>query len=180
MPTSTKRAATERTPNKEAEQRSRVSPSQVAPLVLVPPITKVEMSGATIAALKGMMREEVKLGVHDMEQKVAARLDQSLPPLKEQLCDEKEARHKLEERVPPLDDKIGNKHEDGVDKSVVVLGGFGDKELEEAQDILNRVMAEVDGFKDVHFSNNTPKIAPADFESPMKVMKFIRGRRRNA
>ena len=38
------------------------------------------------------MREEVKLGVDDMEQKVAARLDQSLAPLKEQLCEEKEAR----------------------------------------------------------------------------------------
>ena len=78
----------------------------------------------------------------------------------------------MEERAPPLDDKIGNKVEDGVDKSVVVLGGFGDKELEEARDILNRVMAEVDGFKDVHFSNNTPIIALADVESPMKVMKF--------
>ena len=189
MSTSTKRAATEGTPDKEAEQRSRVSPSQVAPLVLVPPVVeprnKVEMSGATIAALRRMMREEVKLGVDDMEQKVAARLDQSLAPLKEQLCEEKEARQKLEERVRILEGKIGNKvakgePEDEVDKSVVVLGGFGDKELEEAQDILNHVMAEVDGFKDVHFSNNTPIIALADFESPMKAMKFIRGQRRNA
>ena len=90
MSTSTKRAATEGTPDKEAEQRSRVFPSQVAPLVLVPPVVepvnKVEMSGATIAALRRMMREEVKLGVDDMEHKVAARLDQSLAPLKEQLC----------------------------------------------------------------------------------------------
>eukprot|EP00434_Breviolum_minutum_P001783 symbB.v1.2.001578.t1/scaffold88.1/size340390/13 len=189
MSTSTKRAATEGTPDKEAEQRSRVSPSQVAPLVLVPPVVepvnKVEMSGATIAALRSMMREEVKLGVDDMEQKVAARLDQSLAPLKEQLCEEKNARQKLEERVRILEGKIGNKDtkgepEDEVDKSVVVLGGFGDKELEEAQDILNHVMAEVDGFKDVHFSKNTPIIALADFESPMKAMKFIRGQRRNA
>ena len=189
MSTSTKRAATEGTPDKEAEQRSRVSPSQVAPLVLVPPVVKpvnkVEMSGATIAALRRMMREEVKLGVDDMDHKVAARLDQSLAPLKEQLCEEKEARQKLEERVRILEGNIGHKvakgePEDEVDKSVVVLGGFGDKELEEAQDILNHVMAEVDGFKDVHFSNNTPIIALADFESPMKAMKFIRGQRRNA
>ena len=39
---------------------------------------------------------------------------------------------------------------------------FGDKALKEAQDILNRVMAEVDGFKDVHFTNNIPIIALAD------------------
>ena len=141
MSTSTKRAATGGTPDKEAEQRSRVSPSQVAPLVLVPPVV-----------------EPVKLGVNDMEQKVAARLDQSLAPLNEQLCEEKEARQKLEERVRILEGKISNKvakgePEDEVDKSVVVLGGFGDKEFEEAQDILNHVMAEVDGFKDVHFSN---------------------------
>ena len=54
------------TPDKEAEQKSRVSPSQVAPLVLVPPaaeaVNKVEMSGATVAALRRMMLEEAKLG----------------------------------------------------------------------------------------------------------------------
>ena len=189
MPASTKKAAIEGTPDKEAKQRSRVSHSQVAPLVLAPPaaeaVNKVEMSGATIAALRRMMREEVKLGVEDMEQKVAARLDQSLGPLKEQLCEEKEARQKLEERVRLLEDKIGNnvakgEPDDEVDKSVVVLGGFGEKELEEAQDLVNRVMAEVDGFKDVHFTNNVPTIALADFETPMKAMKFIRSQRRNA
>ena len=62
----------------------------------------------------------------------------------------------------------------------MVLGGFGGKELEEAQDIPNGVMADVDGFKDVHFSNNTPTIAVADFKPPMKAMKFVRGQRRNA
>eukprot|EP00434_Breviolum_minutum_P029783 symbB.v1.2.026333.t1/scaffold2623.1/size98372/5 len=163
MPASTKRAAIEGTPDKEAEQRSRVSPSQVAPFVLAPPaaeaVNKVEMSGATIAALRRMMREEVKLGVEDMEQKVAARLDQSLGPLQEHLCEEKGARQKLEERVRLLEDKISNnvakrEPDDEVDKSVVVLGGFGEKEPEEAQDLVNRVTAEVDGFKDVHFTNN--------------------------
>ena len=59
-------------------------------------------------------------------------------------------------------DKICNKvakgaPQDEVDKSVAVLAGFGDKELEEAQNVLNRVMAEVD----VHFNNNTPIIACA-------------------
>ena len=62
----------------------------------------------------------------------------------------------------------------------MALGGFGGKELEEAQDIPNGVMADVDGFKDVHFSNNTPTIAVADFKPPMKAMKFVRGQRRNA
>ena len=84
-----------------------------------------------------------------------------------------------------LEDKIGNnvakgEPDDEVDKSVMVLGGFGEKELEEAQDLVNRVMAEVDGFKDVHFTNNVPTIALADFETPMKAMKFIRSQRRNA
>ena len=41
-------------------------------------------------------------------------------------------------------------------------------------------MAGVDGFRDMHFSNNTPIITLADFESPMQAMKFIRGQRRNA
>ena len=62
-----------------------------------------------------------------------------------------------------------------VDKSVVVLGGFGDMQFEEAQHIQNHVMAGVDGFRDMHFSNNTPIITLADFESPMQAMKFIRG-----
>ena len=51
--------------------------------------------------------------------------------------------------------------DDEVDKSVVVLGGFGEKKLEEAQDLVNRVMAEVDGFKEMHFTNITPTIALA-------------------
>ena len=53
-------------------------------------------------------------------------------------------------------------------------------ELEEAQHIQNHVIAGVDGFKDEHFSNNTPIIALADFQSPMQAMKLIRGQRRNA
>ena len=97
----------------------------------------------------------------------------------------KKKQGRMEERVRILEGKIGNKvakgePEDEVDKSVVVLGGFGDKKFEEAQDMLNHVMAEVDGFKDVHFINNAPIIALADFESPMKAMKFIRRQRRNA
>ena len=53
-------------------------------------------------------------------------------------------------------------------------------QFEEAQHIQNHVMAGVDGFRDMHFSNNTPIITLADFESPMQAMKFIRGQRRNA
>ena len=58
MPTSTKRAASVGVPDtkQRSRQRCRVSPSQVAPLALVPPavepVNKVEMSGATIAALR--------------------------------------------------------------------------------------------------------------------------------
>ena len=44
--------------------------------------------------------------------------------------------------------------------------------LKEAQDLVNCVMAEVDGFKDVHFTNNTLTIASANLETPkfFKVM----------
>ena len=45
MPASTKKAAIEGTPDKEAKQRSRVSPSQVAPLVLAPPAAEAVNKG---------------------------------------------------------------------------------------------------------------------------------------
>ena len=182
MPASTKRAAIEGTPDKEAEQRSRVSPSQVAPCFGPSSCWSCEQGGNEWCNNRGIEEDDAWRGE---AWRVAARLDQSLGFLKDQFCEEKEARQKLEERVRLFNDKIGNnvakgEPDDDVDKSVVVLGGFREKELEEAHDLVNRVMAEVDGFKEVHFTNNIPTIALADFETPMKAMKFIPSQRRNA
>ena len=60
-----------------------------------------------------------------------------------------------------LEDKVGNKvakgePENEVNKRVRRQGAQREK------DILNRVMAEVDGFKDAHFRNDIPIIALAD------------------
>lgn len=43
--------------------------------------------------------------------------------------------------------------------------GFGNKALKEAQDILHRVIAKVDGFKDMDFRNNISIIALADWQA---------------
>ena len=71
-PGSTKRAAPEGTPDREAGARSKmISTTTIVPKTLMPeasePVSKVEMSAATIAALRAMMRDEIKNGMFETE-----------------------------------------------------------------------------------------------------------------
>ena len=66
MTSSTKRSAPEGTPDQEAHARAKFQPTQLVPQVLVPealdPINKVEMSAATIAALRSMCGRSSGMG----------------------------------------------------------------------------------------------------------------------
>ena len=69
---STKRTVPEGTPDREADARSKMqSTTTIVPKALIPesiePVSKVEMSAATIAALRAMMRDEIKNGMLEME-----------------------------------------------------------------------------------------------------------------
>ena len=159
------------------------------PQVLVPevcdPVSKVEMSAATIAALRMMMREEFANGMGDMETRLSGKIDAALHEGKADVEQEREARRQLEERVRQLEEqpraaKMPSHADDEVDKSVVVIGGFADDVLEHAEKMVRDLLAHVGGFKDVEIAGaNSINIALATFDSPMHALKFVRNQRKH-
>ena len=190
MPPSTKRSAPEGTPDRESQARAstKVPPSQMMPQVLVPevcdPVNKVEMSAATIAALRMMMREEFANGMGDMETRLSGKIDAALHEVKAEVEQEREARRQLEKRVRQLEEqpraaKMPSHADDEVDKSVVVIGGFADDMLEQAEEMVRDLLAHVGGFKDVEIVGANSNIALATFDSPMHALKFVRNQRKH-
>ena len=190
----TKRGAPAGTPDREADARSKMhSSATMVPKVLIPeandPISKVEMSAATIAALRAMMREEIKNGMLEMEDRFSNKLQQAVGNMKEEVKVEREARQQLEERIARLETdsalKQGNSSQnknyesEDVDKAVAVVGGFVDKTVEEAEALVEEMMRGIQGYKEMEIVDINPPIALATFDAPMQAMKFIRGQKRN-
>ena len=181
---STKRGAPEWTPDREADARSKRPSTAVVPRVLaVEPVesgAKVEMSAATISALRSMMRNE---------QRFSAKLSTAMGEIREELGAEKVARQQLEERVSHLEQhNMGeqgkhapqNFEDEDVDKSVVVVGGFVEKSLADAEALVQEMMVGIKGYQDVDMIVVEPPLALARFDSPGEAMKFIRSQKKNA
>ena len=87
-----KRAASERTPDKETQSRSKRPSTDMVPRTFVPektdPVTKVEMSAATISALQAMMHSENQHGFMDMGQRFNNMLDKSVDELRKHSMEE--------------------------------------------------------------------------------------------
>ena len=177
-----KRPAPEGTPHKEAQARSKSQPVDLVPRVLPTEapdaISKVEMSAATIATLRMVMREEIASGMQEMEHRMMQKMEDQLGQVKAELVAEKEAREALEVRVRQLENSPPTMTE-SVDKSQVVIGGFEDLDGEEAEKLVSDVLMHVDGFQGAHTLNPNPTIAIAQFTSAVNAMKFIRGQRFN-
>lgn len=94
----------------------------------------------------------------------------------------------MEERVRLLEQQTketwphipGLLEEEEVDKSVVVIGGFQDKELDEAEALVRELMVGIRAFQEVEVVDTTPPLAMAKFDSPMEAMKFIRSQKKHA
>ena len=188
MTSSAKRSAPEGTPDREAHARAKFQPTQLVPQVLVPealdPINKVEMSAATIAALRSMMREEFKHGMAEMETMLAGKIDASVGELRKEIASERDARQHLEERISRLEAKqmdtnMPASDAEVVDKSMVVIGGFAADALDEAEKIVQDMLAGVDGFREVDMVGSKQDIALASFDTPQRAMQFIRSQRTN-
>ena len=84
-----KRPAPEGTPDKEAHARSKAQASELAPRVLATevqdPVSKVEMSTATIAAMRVVMREEISHGMQELEHGLTQKVDEKLIHLQHDL-----------------------------------------------------------------------------------------------
>ena len=176
-PKSGKHSAPLGSPDREAESRAK----RQSTLVVQEAVTeRVEMSGATISALRGMMREEIKECL--IEAQVI--MDQKVEELRAELQSEKEARQDLEQRIAKLESKVEATPADEVtevDKSVAVVGGFT-KGLsgDEAEDLVSNVMKGLDGFEEVYATTDTPTVVFARFKSVDQCMKFVRKQKRIA
>ena len=78
------------------------------------------------------------------------------------------------QRPPPL-----LFEDEDVDKSVVVVGGFGDKALEDAEALVQQMMVGIAGFKEVDMINVGQPIALATLDTPASALKFIRAQKKN-
>ena len=188
-----KKAAPEGTPDKEAQNRSKMPSTDMVPRALVPErtdtVTKVEMSAATISALQAMMRTEIQHGLMDMEQRFNNKIEKSVDELRthftEELRAEKDARESLEQRISDLEHRGSTSGQvppmdlEDVDKSVVVIGGFIEKTIVEVESLMAEMMTGIAGHKDMEIIETTPPIALANFDSPERAMKFIRSQKKN-
>ena len=124
------------------------------------------------------MREELS----EVEHRLSSRFETSISSLHEELAAEKQARTALEERVARLEGNCNLQSHDAredVDKSIVVIGGFGDKSMEEAETVAREVLHDERGLCDVTVTDTEPALALARFESPAVAMKFIRSQRKH-
>ena len=167
---SNKRAAIEGTPDREALARSKVPP--------VEPFSdasgsKVEVSAATIAAFRSMLREELA----DTEFKLTERFENTLGQMRADLLVERQARESLEQRVRQLEMKPHSPSQpldDDVDRALAVVGGFGEKEAWEAEVVVKNALQNVDGLTEVYTTSSTPTVVFAQFASPVKMQRFVR------
>ena len=147
------------------------------------PISKVEMSAATITALRAMMREEITNGMLEMDDRFSGKLQQAVGNMKEEVKVEREARQQLDERIARFETRQfvpKKKYEsEDVDKAVAVVGGFVNKTVEELDALVEEMMRGAKGHKEMEIVDINPPIALATFDAPMQAMKFIRGQRRN-
>ena len=184
-----KRPAPEGTPDREAQARTKSQASNLIPRSLPTeiedPISKVEISAATLTALRMVMREEITHGVSAMESRLMNRMDEQIQNMKEDIEKEKAARGLLESRLHQLETKQNKKigveqMGDEVDKSIAVIGGFGDKGIEEAEDVLKELLAHINGFQDVNLvESNSGVLGLAQFDTPSNAFKFVRSQKKH-
>ena len=130
---------------------------------------KVEMSAAAMAVFRMMMREEIAV----IEEAITNKVHNSIQDIKEEFKQEKEARMKLEERITKLEEGKGAQKSnptledaDVVEKDKVVIGGFTDLDGEEAEKLVNEVLATCPGFEGAFATNPTPTVVMAKFNTP--------------
>ena len=182
VPSGAKRAHTEGTPDREANSRAKAL-AREAELQQHVETQKVEMSPATITALRMMLREEVTA----IEEKITNKVADSIHELKEELRQEKEARKELEERIAKLENdnqtrRTAARTDDDVDiveKDRVVIGGFSDMDGDEAEKLVDEVLLGVPGYQGAYATNPAPSVVMAQFDSPAMALRAIRNQKFN-
>lgn len=68
-----------------------------------------------------------------------------------------------------------NKNEmtEEVDKSIAVIGGFGEKTVEEAEKLVHELLEHVQGFHEVSMVDSNSVVGLAQFDTPGNARKFF-------
>ena len=66
-----------------------------------------------------------------------------------------------------------------IDKSVVLVGGFNEKTVEEAEALVQQMMVGIAGYTSVEIIDGESPLGLATFDSPVQAMKFIRSQKKN-
>ena len=184
---STKRPPPEGTPDREAQAHTKAHASDLMPRILPTevqdPISEVEMSAATIATLRAVMREEISIGMSALESRLTNNMDEQFIKTKQDLEQERSARTMLEERVAQLESKQATKENtndvtEAVDKSIAAIGGFGETTVEEAEKFAYDLLKHVHGFHEVSMVDGNSIVGLAQFNTPAHAMKFIRSQKK--
>eukprot|EP00438_Fugacium_kawagutii_P030610 Skav228347 [mRNA] locus=scaffold1898:213384:214469:+ [translate_table: standard] len=181
---SSKRAAPKGTPDREAESRAKMPAKPVPAKDLSKEFptetTKVEMSAATIAALRGMMMDEIQQGMQQMQDFVSEKIDSAVCQLRKEFEEEREARKTLEKRVIVLEAGLRETNGANDNKEVLaVIGTFKDMTHEEVETQAKACLEGVDGVMDVYTTNPNPAVAFAQFSSTQSLTKFLRSQKKN-
>ena len=130
------------------------------------------------------MREEISLGMSALESRLTNKMEDQFIQMKQDLEQERSARTMLEERVAQLEPKQATKENandvtDAVDKSIAVIGGFGETPVEEAEKLAHDLLKHVHGFHEVSMVDSNSIVGLAQFDTPAHAMKFIRSQKKH-
>ena len=119
-----------------------------------------------------------------MKWHLSGRINRALHEVRTEVAHEGDARRLLEERVRQLEERpratdVCGNVEETVDISVVVIGGFAENALQQIEDMVHEMLANVNGLKDVEVAGSNSNIALATFDSSMNAMKFIGSQRKH-
>ena len=183
---STKRPPPKGTPDREAQAQTKAQASDLMPRILPTevqdPISEVEMSAATIATSRAVMREEISIGMSALESRLTNNMDEQFIQTKQDLEQERSARTMLEERVAQLESKQATKENtndvtEAVDKSIAAIGGFGETTVE-AEKLAYDLLKHVHGFHEVSMVDGNSIVGLAQFNTLAHAMKFIRSQKK--
>ena len=124
------------------------------------------------------MREEISIGMSALESRLTDNMDEQFIQMKQDLEQEASARTMLEERVVQLKSKQAIKKNtnavtEAVDKSIAVIGGFGETPVEEAKKLAHDLLKHVHGFHEMLMVDGNSIVGLAQFDSPASDIQFI-------
>ena len=130
------------------------------------------------------MREEISIGMSAFESRLTNKMDDQFIQMKQDLEQERSARTMLEKRVAQLESKQATKENtndvtDAVDKSIAVIGGFGETTVEEAEKLAHDLLKHVHGFHEVSMVDGNAIVGLAQFDTPAHAMRFIRSQKKH-